>query len=231
MNIWQKAWFQWQLRQRINGCPEEVKTWLKALPPLSTPLSDVTFLAIDVETTGLNPKKDAILSMGWVPVVAGRIQAGRGEHHVIKTTASLTEESIKIHGLTHQKVRDGQPLERVMHQLWQALRGTETHSHIPLVHFARIEQAFLKAASQQLYGCQPPILMVDTFQLARRQHASQPLVDASQFRLAALRRHYHLPDAPPHQALEDAMATAELFLAQLKYRSDTHSLRLQDLIG
>jgi len=233
MNIWQKAWFAWQLRQGIRFCPKEVQHWLQDLPPLKMALQEVSFLALDFETTGLNPKQDAILSMGWVPVTGGRIQLGQGAHWIIQspqTYKGLEEESIKIHGITHQAMLKGIPLPQALQALWQALRGSGNYSRIPLVHFARIEKQFLAAACQSQYGCCPPLAMVDTFDLALRQFPVHTAIDSSQFRLARLREKYHLPPAPPHHALEDAIATAELFLAQLKYRQDADRLVLSDLL-
>lgn len=230
MNTWQKVWFQWQLRQGLAHCPDAIHAWLQALPPLKTLIQQVDFLALDFETTGLNPKKDAILSMGWVPVMAGQIQAGQGEHHIIRTHHPLTEENIKVHGITHQAMQQGAPLSKVLTALWEALRGEKNYSRVPLVHFARIEKRFLKGACQQLYGCCPPLGMVDTFDLAIRQLPPHTAINASQLRLSSLRQQYHLPDAPPHHALEDAIATAELFLAQLKHRHDTQQLSLEDLL-
>ncbi|GAB6034105.1 exonuclease domain-containing protein [Galenea microaerophila] len=230
MNIWQRVGFQWRLRQALAVCPEAVKNWLQALPPLGTPLSKVDFLALDFETTGLNPKKDAILSMGWVPLMGGRIKVGQGAHYIVHTDQTLPEATIKVHGITHQAVQQGEDLAEVLTLLWKALRGEEAYSRIPLVHFARIEKQFLAAACQAEYGCAPPLAMVDTFDLAVRQFPPHTSIEASQFRLANLRRQYHLPDAPPHNALEDAIATAELFQAQMKFRSDFEQLRLQDLL-
>ena len=233
MNLIQKGWFKWQLRQGLKHCPEAVHAWLVALPDLHTPLSEAFLLALDFETTGLNPKQHQIISMGWVPVSQGAVQVGKGEHHLIQLSEAeqlLTEESIKIHGLTHQALAAGESLDEVLNALWRALRGDGEWSRVPLVHFARIEKGFLTQVCRQQYGCVPPLPMVDTFDLALRQMPPQTAVDAGKLRLNTLRRQYHLPEAPPHHALEDAIATAELFLAQIKHRPDAGRLLLEDVL-
>ena len=84
---------------------------------------------------------------------------------------------------------------------------------VMLVHFKRIEQSFLDAACRKLYGSPFMIPTIDTLNLAervlrRRNHA----VPASRLRLFNLRDDFHLPSYKAHNALNDAMTTAELFL-------------------
>ncbi len=219
-------WRHFQRQRALNRCPEVVRNWLQSWPDPDQPALLAPLLALDFETTGLDPAKDAILSAGWVPMDQGVILAGRGEHRLVRIEQPLPEETIKVHGITHQRMATGQTLEQLLTELFSAL-----HGRLPLVHFARIEQRFLAAACRKLFGCAPPLPMVDTFELARRtQERSGRPPSGDTLRLDALRQAHGLPDRPPHHALEDALATAELWLAMLKQRSDGTRLKLKEVL-
>ena len=46
--------------------------WRRARVP-AVPFSRVGFLVVDVETTGLDPRRDHVLEVGWVPVSGGEV--------------------------------------------------------------------------------------------------------------------------------------------------------------
>ena len=83
-----------------------------------------------------------------------------------------------------------------------------------LVHFGKIEQGFLNAACQQQYGSPFLLPVIDTLVLADRIYSrSNPNIDPHRLRLFNLRDDYNLPRYAAHNALNDALSTAELFLA------------------
>ncbi len=224
MNRLRAALLQWQRQRALKRCAfTPLIHWLHAWPEeLNCLALQAPLLAVDFETTGLNPKQDAILSIGWVPVTHGRIQVGQGQHCIIRIEQPLPEETIKVHGITHQRMAQGLALEHVLKELFTAMSG-----RFPLVHFARIERTFLQAAFQNLGSCKPPFPMVDTFHIAQTRMHHLPHVAPQQLRLYTLREQYHLPRYPAHHALNDAIATAELFLAQMKESPNT---RLSEIL-
>lgn len=223
MNFLQHAFLLWQQKRTRDACQwPPLSQWLARWPNMHQPALHTPLLALDFETTGLNPKQDAILSVGWVPVTKGRIQVGKGVHRIVRINQPLPEKTIKIHGVTHQRMRQGLSLESVLEELFAAMEG-----RLLLVHFARIERAFLHTVLKHLAGCTPPLPMVDTFHIAQSRMRHLPHIPPQQLRLYALREHYHLPRYPAHHALNDAIATAELFLAQMKESPNT---RLSEIL-
>jgi DNA polymerase-3 subunit epsilon len=100
-------------------------------------------------------------------------------------------------------------LKQVLPEILEQLAG-----RVMLVHFAGIEQGFLDRACRRLYGAPFVIRTIDTLVLARRlfeirNHTIQP----SNLRLFNLRPLFNLPQYKAHNALSDALATGELFLA------------------
>ena len=64
---------------------------LAAAPPAPsrTPFSRVDFLAVDIETTGLDPRRDHVLAVGWVPVSAAHVQLGGAREVVVRPRSGV----------------------------------------------------------------------------------------------------------------------------------------------
>ena len=177
------------------------------------PIRDVELLALDFETTGLNAKTDKLLSVGYVPVSHGLIKLGQSEHQIINSKGDLHKDNVIIHQIIDSEKANGHALEQVVAQLLKALAGK-----IMLVHYAHIERTFLQQACIELYGMAPIFPIIDTLQLAKKRlDLSDTPYDPENLRLINLREHYKLPSHHEHNALNDAVATAELFLAQLRH--------------
>ncbi|MES9830880.1 MAG: exonuclease domain-containing protein [Candidatus Thiodiazotropha sp. LLP2] len=183
---------------------------------LSTPMvnkntvcEELVIVSLDLETTGLNPKKDKILSYGFVEIRHMTVKLNSSRHQLISIDDDIPEESAVIHQITDDQAATGIPLEEAMPILLSHLAGK-----VMLVHYASIEQHFIDAACRNLYGAPFVIPIIDTLVLARRlferrNHTIQP----GNLRLFNLRPQYNLPNYKAHNALSDAVATAELFLA------------------
>ncbi len=195
-------------------------------PHLDTSINDLPILAVDFETTGLNAKTDKLLSVGFVVIETEQIKLNSCYHQIIKTKVKLEESNVIIHQITDAQKEQGQPLSIVIEQLLKALSGK-----VMLVHFARIERQFLQQACYELYGLAPDFPMIDTLVVAKRQLDKRDVAyDPSELRLSNLRRKYQLPDHHGHNALNDAIATAELLLAQINSKPKTDNVQLGDLI-
>jgi DNA polymerase-3 subunit epsilon len=195
-------------------------------PALDTPIDELPILAVDFETTGLDAKADKLLSVGFVSLEQEQIKLNTSYHQIIKTKIQLEESNVIIHQITDDQKEQGQPLALVVEKLLKALAGK-----VMLVHFARIERQFLQQACLELYGFVPDFPMIDTLVIAKRQLDKRDIsYDPSELRLSTLRNKYKLPDHHGHDALNDAIATAELLLAQMANRADTDKALLNDMI-
>ncbi|MDJ0808440.1 MAG: exonuclease domain-containing protein [Gammaproteobacteria bacterium] len=190
------------------------------LPNKNSSCQDLDIVALDLETTGLDPKRDKILSYGLVHLRRMSILLETSKHGYVSVTEEIPEESAVIHQITDDVAASGRPIEEVLPILLEELGG-----RVMLVHYARIEQNFIDAACRQLYGLPFIIQTVDTLVLAQRlfeirNHTYQ----TGNLRLFNLRPGYNLPQYKAHNALSDALATAELFLAIAAdmYPTQTH---------
>ena len=118
-------------------------------------------------------------------------------------------ESATIHGLTDDAVRAGMPAAEAVTGLLRALQG-----RVMVVHYAAMEQGFLSAAYTQHFGAELHVPIVDTFAVERRHMERMGTYPRGEdLRLARVRQRYGLPQYRNHNALTDALACAELYLA------------------
>lgn len=203
--------------------PGPMKDYLSVpFPGKRTPCLQAQMLAMDFETTGLDPLSDVILSIGCVEVSGMSIRLGTAWYRELKIERDIPEETAIIHGITDDRSKQGDFLESVLPELLSIVAGK-----VLLVHNAAIEQKFLNAACKQFYGVPFVAPIIDTQVLAARQFKRRDInTSPGDLRLFNLREKLGLPRYKAHHALTDALATAELFLVLASRWSDEHKLKL-----
>ncbi len=200
-------------------------------PPRGADVRDVGFLAVDLETTGLDPERDAIVSAGWVALDARAIDLASARRRLVATERSMPEESAIIHRIGDDAAARGAPPGLVLSELLAALAG-----RVFVAHNAAFDLAMLDAACRDVFGGRFISPAVDTMALARGWLESRgnpiPRSRAPSLRLDAVRRRHNLPRYRAHDALSDALAAAELFLAQVAEREPgSGPLRLREVLA
>ncbi len=167
-------------------------------------------LAVDLETTGLEPRDNAILAAGWVAVDGAEVVLGTARRRVVAAGADVGQ-SATIHRLTDDEVAAGLPLGDVVEELLAALDG-----RVLLAHHAPIEVGFLRLACRALGRELPAFDVIDTMELEARHHDRRSGdVPPGALRLWSARDRFGLPAYRAHDALMDAISCAELYLAQV----------------
>jgi DNA polymerase-3 subunit epsilon len=181
---------------------------------------------VDFETTGLNAKQDNILSIGYVALAASQIRLDSCYHQIVAAHCQLEDDNVTIHTITDQEKASGRPLASVVEDLLTALAGKAM-----LVHYAQIEKNFLEQACIKLYGMAPVFPIIDTLALAKKRHdRCSQVYTPSTLHLTSLRDEYGLPHYAAHNALNDAIATAELFMAKIQHSELKGDTKLKSLI-
>lgn len=202
---------------------------------LETPFPDkkrdareLDYLVLDFETTGLDARKDAILSMGYTEIRNGRVVMSACTHRIIKLNIALPPETVVVHKITDDRMNEGIHMHDALHELMERMTGK-----VLVAHFEHIERTFLQAAMERVYGQRMPLMMLDTLAIEKRsRERTQQVIIPNQFRLGNLRQYYNLPRYGAHNALQDAIATAELLLAEMSYmQGSTKALPLSALMG
>lgn len=197
--------------------------------PFPEPVSsirDVRFAVLDFETTGLEVSQAHLISLGLVEIENLGIRLASTWYEIIKTSRDLPENSTVIHQITDDMVRRGLDIKQTFERLLGRLKG-----HVLIAHHAKIELGFLKKVCRELYQQDFLIPVIDTQQLARRQlQRNQVAIKENTLRLFNLRDRYNLPSYKAHNALSDAMTTAELFLAVVADLYPNLDCKLRDLV-
>lgn len=191
-----------------------------------TPIGDATLVALDMETTGLDVNRHAIVSIGLVPFTLNRICLAERRYWVVHPTRPLSRESVALHRITDSEVAEAPDLEAILDELLAELSG-----RLAVVHFRHIERPFLNTAIQARLGEEFKFPVIDTMSLEARIHRQSPWARFRRWlgrppvsiRLHNSRERYGLPPYQGHHALTDALATAELLQAQIAahYKPET----------
>ena len=222
-----KSWlYNRRRRELLKRCQNEVmRRYLAARPPSpDSDFEEAEYLAADLEMTGLDPRHDHILSIGFVPIIQRRIRL-RDARHMLVTSRLGVGQSATIHGIHDNELRHALPLTRVMQDFMKALGG-----RVLILHCAAVDLAFIGPACEQRFDLPLLAPLVDTLQLEKKRLMAAGRLDhlpGDGLRLAECRARYHLPRYPAHNALTDALATAELFLAQAAHSAGGGRLPLR----
>src|SRR5918993_2417054 len=190
--------------------------------PGHLPWRQATYTVLDLETTGLDPNSDAIVAVGGLRVLGGRVTAASAFHLLVRPDRDVPAEAIRIHGLLPGELEAAPPLAEQLTTLLDRTLGD-----VLVVHVAEVDQAFLDAAMRRSWGCPLNAIVLDTARMAaalnRRLQLARPpgRRPGASLRLADLARAHGLPVHPEHDPLHDALTTAQLFLA-LATRLERH---------
>lgn len=188
------------------------------------------WVAFDLETTGLDPRRDGLVALGLVPVSAGRVRWGERFYSLIadpRVSRPLGGEALGTHQILPAEARRGLPLAAALDRLETLMAAGAAF----LVHGAGVESRFWRAAARFLGRRGAPGPMLDTLdyllRLERhRLHLGSRLPAAGRVAvptlLAQARAFFGLPPYPAHHALTDALATAELYLLLARRFPELH---------
>lgn len=197
-----------------------------AFPPGSADWRSVEFVALDFETTGSDPATEDIVSAGWVLLRHATIQLDTATRRLVRPSKPMPERSAVIHAITDDEAAMGEPIATVLAEVLGVLAG-----RVLVAHYAPAERGFLLAGCRRCFGGGLVLPAVDTLQLGRwrlERGGRQPV--RGDLRLDALRSRLGLPEHAMHDALGDALATAELFLAQAEHLAGGGPLPLRVLL-
>jgi len=186
------------------------------LPARRTPWRQARWCALDFELTGLDPRHDEIVSYGAIPIEDGRVQLRGAVSSLVRPARESREASIRVHGLRTADLARAPGLADAIGPLLRALTG-----RILVVHTAAVEHAFLGRALKRL-GVRLRGPLVDTEVLGRLWQHDREGHAPRQLGLGDLATALHLPADRPHDALGDALTTAQVFIALATHLDGSH---------
>jgi DNA polymerase-3 subunit epsilon len=187
---------------------------------LGTPLREVTFCVLDLETTGGNPGEDQITEVGAVKVRSGECL---GTFQTLVNPGRAIPPAITfLTGITQAMVAPAPHVEAVLPALVEFVRGT-----VIVGHNVRFDVSFLQGALARHGWPRLANRAVDTVALARRLVRDE----VPDCRLGTLAERFRLDHRPSHRALDDALATTDLLHLLLERAAAWGVLGLDDLLS
>ena len=169
---------------------------------LDRKLSDLTYTVFDTETTGLEPSNgDEIIQVGAARIVNNRLLRQEVFNQLVDPERPLKPESIPIHGITEDMVR-GQPnIDVVLPAFHEFCEDT-----VLIAHNAAFDMRFLQLKEERT-GIKFSQPVLDTLLLSAVVHPNQ-----ESHKLDVILERLGIQIGSRHNALEDALATAAVFL-------------------
>jgi DNA polymerase-3 subunit epsilon len=217
-------WITHWLGNRPQLTPEQqqaLSAW-QELPhaALGAPISSARCVVVDVETSGLNLQKDHLISIGAVAVVNGQIVLGDSFYVVLQQPIVSRKENILLHGIGSADQTDGVPAADALLAFLDFLRKD------PLIAFhVTFDQTMIQRAMRQYLGFSFKHSWID---MAYVMPALNPGLAAQHRSLDDWIAHFDIRNDARHNALADALVTAQLFQVAL---AQTHKKNITDFVG
>lgn len=164
------------------------------------------YLALDFETTGLDPKVDEIISIGAIPIVDGRVDLTRLTYAEAVHSRPANRSGVAIHGLRPVDLAEGQGRETLRARLVDSLDNRQ-----PIAWAAWVEAAFLASllgGGERKWRSR----IIDVIDLVAELDRADGVEGSADETLVACCARFGIPHARAHHALGDALMTAQLFL-------------------
>ncbi len=177
------------------------------------PIRNCEFVVFDTELTGLNPRKDEIIAIGAVRIRNLRICCGDTFYALIKPRGKLYTASTLIHRITPRELSGAESIVDVLPRFVDYCGGA-----FLIGHHVLLDLGFVNRACQNYLSGMMKSSSLDTMRLAMayKESLNGPHVDHREkpnaYRLSSLSEEFHLPRFGEHNAFQDAMQTAYLFI-------------------
>ncbi|MBY0574988.1 MAG: 3'-5' exonuclease [Gallionellaceae bacterium] len=187
---------------------------------LSIPFSGARYVVVDVETSGLNLMEDRLISIGAVAVVHGQIVLGDSFYVVLQQPASSNKENILLHGIGSAAQAGGEPASDAL------LAFLDYLGKDPLIAFhVTFDQTMIQRALRRYLGI---FFTHPWLDMAYVMPALNPALAARYRSLDDWITHFGIQNDARHNALADALVTAQLFQVAL---AQAHNKNISDFAG
>ena len=209
----------WFKRKTYPQFWENYKSGFKL--PQAQDINTIRFVIFDTETTGLNPKKDRILSIGCVAVKAQRIKIS-DQLECYLEQEHFNADTVKIHGLLKEGHVSKVGEKEALIQFLEYIKNAVLVAHHAAFDIAMINNVLSRQNLPKLKN-----KVLDTGQLFQKTKLDNSKIH---FSLDELANRYTVPLHDRHTASGDAYITALLFLKIVTHLNKHQNMRLKDLM-
>jgi DNA polymerase-3 subunit epsilon len=191
----------------------------RSFDDLGAPLSEVTFVVVDLETTGGSPTGDAVTEIGAVKLRGGEC-VGTFQT-LINPGVAIPPEIVYLTGITQAMVLPAPRIDIVLPAFLEFAQDS-----VIVGHNVRFDLGFLQENLRRHHYPRLANRFVDTCLLARRLVRDEVV----NCKLSTLADHFRVGHRPTHRALDDALATGEVLHCLLERAGSLGVLALEDLL-
>ena len=165
------------------------------------------YVCFDCETTGLNPKKDEILSIGAVHIKENKILMRKTFNIFLKPSKNINPESIKIHHIRPIDLENGFEAKEGIYQLLNFIGSR------PIVgYYIKFDVAIISRYTKEYLDIKLPNKTIEVSSIyykTRKKRSDYHFID---LRFDTILKNLDIPRLGKHDALNDAIMTAMMFL-------------------
>jgi DNA polymerase-3 subunit epsilon len=190
-----------------------------------TPVEQIRFVALDTETTGLDPKRDRVITIGAVGIKDGEIDLSDSFEAMVKI--AYNQSAVTVHGVTRDEARDGMDEREALEDFLEYLGDG-----VIVGHHIGFDLEILNCACQRHFELTLLNRWLDTMDLTLHLNDSGAFQNSrapSGFSLDALCELFAVAPRDRHTAGGDAFITALIFLRLLRLARKHGRHRLADL--
>lgn len=166
-------------------------------------------VSFDCETTSLDVKEAEIISIGAVKIRDNQILTNESFYVLVKPEGMMEATNVTIHGLRPKDLRDGLPIEEALKQFLAFVGGR------PLVgYYLEYDVAMVNKFLKPMLGIRLPQQQIEVSSLYYRREIERNRYDmVVDLRMASMFEKLKIPDLPRHDALNDSINVAMMYLA------------------
>ena len=165
------------------------------------------YICLDCETSGLNPRKDEILSIGAVHIKGNKILMRETFNLFLKPSKHIAEESIKIHQIRPIDLQNGLDPQDAIYQLLDFIGSR------PIVgYYIKFDVAIISKYTKKFIGIKLPnetIEVSSMYYKTRKRSSDYEFID---LKFDTILKNLDIPALGKHDALNDAIMTSMMFL-------------------
>ena len=165
------------------------------------------YVCLDCETSGLNPKKDEILSIGAVHIKENKILMRKTFNIFLKPSKNINPESIKIHHIRPVDLENGLDAKEGIYQLLDFI-GSRTI----IGYYIKFDVAIISKYTKEYLDIKLPNKTIEVSEIyykTRKKRSDYQFID---LRFDTILKNLDIPRLGKHDALNDAIMTAMMFL-------------------
>lgn len=167
------------------------------------------FVSFDCETTSLDVKEAEIISIGAVKLRGNQILTSESFYVLVKPEGMMEAANVTIHGLRPKDLSGGIPIEEALKQFLEFVGGR------PVIgYFLEYDVAMVNKFLKPMLGIRLPNKQIEVSSIYYRQEVNKRFYDSYvDMRMAPMIKKLGIPDLPRHDALNDSINVAMMYLA------------------